>query len=205
MNALSLTPVEQYKRIKGIPFAQNVKYRQCLIVGPPGCGKTTLIEKIGGWPEEGYIDLSIKPWWASQSLAVRPREVHFGLPFEGFDQALTVYDEQWLAAAQPLVLDLSRIRLPPVKKHFFSVDWRGRFVFEFLMPEPETLLQRRLIRAEAKTHFVDQDLNLATIRRQVEVFEQVAIHFHLNGMAVFVRKDFDDPPSRIVNNRQCRT
>jgi GTPase SAR1 family protein len=204
MNALSLRAVDKCKQVKGVPFSEEVKYRQIMVLGPPGCGKSTLIRQIGGWPEEGYIDFTIKGWWASQTLAMRPREIHVGLPFNGFDHALTVYDREWLDFAQTRPLEVSKIFIPPIKKYFFSVDWRGRFVFEFLLPDPKVLLERRMIRAKAGTHFVDQDIDLATIRRQVEIFEHLAMFLHHQALAIYVRKNFDDPPQRIVSHYQCQ-
>ena len=68
-----------------------------------------------GWPEEGYVDLTLKGWWRAQSLTFRPREVHLGFPFAGHSDALTVFDREWLEAPLPLELDPHRILLPPRK------------------------------------------------------------------------------------------
>ena len=47
----------------------------------------------------------------------------------------------------PLQLDLPRILIPPPKRHFWSVDWQARYVFEFLLPPPEVLFEQRSRRA----------------------------------------------------------
>ncbi len=199
MTEIPLARVDQCQDIKGVAFSEATKFRQFLAVGPPGAGKSSFVRRIGGWPEEGYINLAIKRWWASQSLAMRPREVHFGLPFVGCAQSYAVFDREWLDADPPLKLDLTRILIPPAKKHFLSVDWKARFVFEFLLPDPVDLYQRRVARAEAGTHVVDRDLSMETVTRQIEIYERVALHFHRNGMSVFLRGNIDDPPMRIAD------
>ena len=37
---------------KGIPYPVNMKFRSWIVVGPPGCGKSYLIQRIGGYPGE---------------------------------------------------------------------------------------------------------------------------------------------------------
>ena len=200
MTPLTLEPFALCQEINGVGFPTTVKFGQLLVTGPPGSGKTTFISHIGGWPEEGYVDLALNRWWAAQALALRPREIHLGFPFAGHLQGLSVFDREWLEATPPLELELERIRLPPPKRFFFSVDWRKRFVVEFLLPDPEVILERRVARAQLGTHIVDKKLSLAQTERQIDVYNRVALAMHRRGMAVYVRKDTDQPPLRIVNH-----
>ncbi len=59
-------PCPDLHHMKGLPFPADVKFRHVLVTGPPGAGKTTLITKLGGWSEEGDLDLS-----QSRSLVIR--------------------------------------------------------------------------------------------------------------------------------------
>ena len=192
-----LKAIENLQDVTGVPA--SVKYRQLLISGPPGSGKSSLISKIGGWPEEGYIDLTLNHWWRAQSLTFRPREVHLGLPFVGFEEALTVFEEAWLKAIDPPRLDLARILLPPKKRFFFSPDWRGRFVFEFLIPPPESILKWRLDRSRREAHPVDEHVTLDQVERQVAVYQEVALFFKRSGILTYVRDDFEGIPKDIVD------
>ncbi len=199
---LEVIPDEDLQSIKGVLFPAGMKFRQLLVTGPPGCGKTRLINKVGGWPEEGYIDLLLKNWWRAQSLTLRPREVHLGLPFVGYDEALTVFDKEWLEAPVPPPLDPSRIILPPAKTYFLGTNWRHRFVFEFLIPPPEAILKWRLERSRREVHPVDAGVTLEQVKTQVAVYCEVALIFHRSGILTYVRDNYDGVPKNIVDTGQ---
>lgn len=198
-------PEDELQCIKGVPFPAGMKFRQLLVTGPPGCGKTRLINKVGGWPEEGYIDLLLKNWWRAQSLTLRPREVHLGLPFEGFDEALTVFDKEWLEVPTPPRLDLSRIILPPEKAHFLAAKWREKFVFEFLIPPLEAIFKWRLERSRREVHPVDQGVTLKQVEDQAAVYYEVAAHFHRSGLLTYIRDSYDGSPKNIVDPEQAKS
>ncbi len=190
--------LEDLTEIKGIAFPTGVRFRQILVSGPPGSGKTTLVGKLGGWPEEGYLDLAEKRWWQSSGLTFRPREVHFGIPFVGHGESLAVFDAEWLASRA--AVDVGRIRLPPEKRRFYQADWRAKFAFDFQLLPPERLFAIRTERAKKGLHPVDQDLSLDIVTDQVGVYEQLARFFHDHGFAVYARHDFGGPPRRIIGS-----
>ncbi len=101
---LNTVEVEEIDWFKGVAYPRGVRFREIIITGPPSSGKTTLVQKLGGWPEEGYIDLAQDHWWRSRILTFRPREVHFGIPFRGVRESLSVFDPAWLAAPAPVDL-----------------------------------------------------------------------------------------------------
>jgi hypothetical protein len=151
-------------------FPSDVRFRQILVTGPPGSGKSTMIRRLGGWSEEGYLDISRKHWWRSEMLSVRPREIHLGLPMVGLADAVSVYDAEFLDCDPLPSVDLARIALPPRQLFFLSVDWYRRYIFDFLLPPAELVFQRRSERARQSTHPVDARLSLQICAAQIEVF-----------------------------------
>lgn len=195
--SLNSVEVEATDRIKGVVFPRGVRFRQIIVTGPPGSGKSSLVRKLGGWPEEGCIDLAQNYWWRSRILTFRPREVHFRVPFKGFRDSHTVFDRAWLAAPTPV--DYERIKIPPRKSWFLQTDWRARFVFDFQLPPPDRIYTLRQARAQVESHPVDRTFTKLDIEQQCTVYELLALHFQRCGMQVFVRTDFEGMPRTIID------
>lgn len=188
-----LREVDNIHQIKGISYPAGVRFRQLIVTGQPGAGKTTRVRAIGGWPDEGYLDLTERRWWHSRVLAVRPREVHLGLPFRGHGKGLALFEKDWLEDST-LDLEIDRVTIPPERRRLSFIDWRKRYVFEFLLPPAEKILSARLERSYRHSHPVDADLSPGQVTAQLAIFRAVAWHFHQAGVAVVVRDDFDGPP-----------
>ncbi len=194
----NLVPIEDLQNIRGVQLPARLNFVQLVVTGPPGAGKTYYINHVHGWPNEGYVDLTRKGWWRDQTLTYRPREVHLGFPFKGFSEALTVFDKEWLEAEEPLYLELDRIQIPPVKKYFFQTNWRTRYIFEFLLPDPETIFRRRMERHKEGYFPVDENLTLEMVVRQLDIYREVALYMHMAQMQVYVREGLSKPPMRIA-------
>ncbi len=200
MPALPTQPIEALQHFKGIDFPADLRFGQILVTGPPGAGKSTLIVRLGGWSEEGYLDLGRKHWWRSEILSVRPREIHLGLPFKGLANAVSVFDAEFLDRDPLPLVDFDRIVLPPRKRFFFSVDWYRRYVFEFMLPPPELVFERRTQRALHSTHPVDAQLSLPICAAQLDVFRQVAEFLHQKGFKVYLREGADGRPCHFLES-----
>jgi Calcineurin-like phosphoesterase len=181
-----LDEVSGLRSIKGTPYPSDVGFRQIVITGPPGCGKSSRIERLGGWPGEAFLDLTRAGWWRDRALATRPREVHLGLPIAGHREGLALFEEASEETTE-LIFEPQRLRLPGQRRHY-------RFVLEFLLPPAEQVLEVRQARAAGGTHPVDRTIYLGQIRFQLETYFRVAEILHHAGLRVFVRRDFESTP-----------
>lgn len=196
METPPLKKVNKIIVVKGRQFPADVDIHKLIITGPPGSGKTTILSSIGGWPEEGYLDISSPNWWKSSVLGQKPRELHLGMPFVGYVDAVPVYDIKTLDDPRYLELDLLRIHLPPPNSGLLAPNFRRKIIFEFLLPLPKVLFERRQKRQERLTHHVDQGLTLDQVQQEYNFLITLAHFFHASGMNIYIRQDSNGPPMR---------
>lgn len=193
---LETVAIEDLQSIKGITVPADVSFRQIIVTGPPASGKSTLLTKLGGWPEEGYLDLAER-WWQQRLLTFRPREVHFGFPVIGWQHSLAVFDPEWLEA--PVDIDAVRIQIPPAKRGLFSIDWRGRYAFDIQLPPPDQVFSICQSRARTGSHPRVQHLTREQVTRQHDAYAFLALHFQRHGVRVYVRESFQGEPRRVID------
>lgn len=190
-----LIPIKETQYIRGVELPVGLEFRQLIVTGPPGVGKSYYINQIKGWPNEGYIDLTQRRWWKNQNLIYRPREIHLGIPYRGCAEALTVFDQEWLELKEEdLAIDYRRIRFPPHGLTIFESNWIDRYIFEFLLPDPRQVYKQRQERQKDGYFPVDANLSQAMVRRQLDAYSKLALYLHRGGMHIYIRRAITDPP-----------
>lgn len=176
------------KEKNGILYPVKMKFGSWIVAGPPGSGKSYLMNKIGGYPGEVCIDISEKKWWTVEPLTHRPREIHFAFPFKGHDEGLSVYDEKFKGMKDLPDPDFKRIQIPHKKKFILAPNWQARFVFDFILPPPGWLFETRKNRlSSGDMRLVDLGLTPEWIAWQVHTHWRVAWFFYQSGLQVMLR------------------
>ena len=195
---LLLAPIEELQDINDVAFPSEHRFRQFLVTGPPGAGKSTLVSKMHGWPYEGYLDLAAPDWWRERELTFRPREVHLGAPFQNRPESLAVLDSDWIENYDTLEIDYRRIEIPPRKTWFLGVNWRTKYAFDFVLPPAETVYADRIERARTGLFPHDRLITPDIVDAQVAFYRSLAWFFWISEMHVYIRLDREGPPMKIV-------
>ncbi len=193
---LETRPFEAVDEIRGVEYPAGTRFRQIIVTGPPGSGKSRLVKALRGWPEEGFIDVTQPDWWRDKQFSLRPREVHIGFPFAGHDEGLAVTDDEWLA--KPGRLERGRVVIPPPKRRWFNTNWRDKYLFDVQLPSPEALLEGRRERGRVGLHPRDRNITLDQVRREWSAYAVLAQHFTASGLQVLVRRELLGKPERVV-------
>ena len=177
------------KEENGILYPTKMAFGSWIIIGPPGSGKSGMVKKIGGYPDEICIDISQEKWWTVEPLTHRPRELHFAFPFKGYEEkGLPVYDELFKEMDEFPELDFTRVQIPHKKKFILAPNWRAKFVFDFILPPPAWLLENRKKRlSSGDTRLVDMELSAKWVAWQVNIHWKIACFFHQSGLQVMLR------------------
>ncbi|THB78175.1 MAG: serine/threonine protein phosphatase [Desulfobulbaceae bacterium] len=190
-----LIPIRETQNIRGVELPVGLEFRQLIVTGPPGVGKSYYINQIKGWPNEGYIDLTQRRWWKNQNLIYRPREIHLGIPYKGFSEALTVFDQEWLDTNdEELAIEYNRIRFPPRGLAFLESNWIDRYIFEFLLPDPKLVYKWRQERQKTGYFPVDANLSVEMVSRQIDAYAKLALYLYRGGMHIYIRRSITEPP-----------
>lgn len=190
-----LKPIKEVQLIRGIELPVGLEFRQLVVTGPPGAGKSYYIDQIRGWPNEGYLDLSRKGWWKDRSLVYRPREIHLGIPYVGYREALSVFDQEWLDSPyENLTIDFPKIKIPPRSHSKLATNWIDRYIFEFILPESKRVYKQRLNRQKDGYFPVDANLSLDMVNRQIQAYSDIALYLHRAGLNVYIRRDINEAP-----------
>jgi hypothetical protein len=193
-----LKPIKEVQLIRGIELPVGLEFRQLVVTGPPGAGKSYYINQIRGWPNEGYLDLKRKGWWKDRSLIYRPREIHLGIPYVGYRESLTVFDQEWLDSPyDKLNIDFPRIKIPPRSYSKLSSNCIDRYIFDFFLPDAKRVYKQRLNRQKDGYFPIDSNLTLKMVDRQIQTYSDIALYLHRAGLNVYIRRDISEPPMLI--------
>lgn len=193
-----LKPIKEVQLIRGIELPVGLEFRQLVVTGPPGVGKSYYINQIRGWPNEGYLDLRRKGWWKDRSLVYRPREIHLGIPYVGYRESLTVFDQEWLDSPyEKLNIDFPQIKIPPRSYSKFSTNWIDCYIFEFILPESKRVYNQRVNRQKEGYFPIDANLTQSMVDLQLQTYSDIALYLHRAGLNVYIRRDINEPPMLI--------